>query len=73
MSTSDEISGFAGGAVLYQFGFTGVQCKFWHLQDWTADRTSGWRAVLVVILISDLTSLRNRVFFSYIPAMPSLV
>jgi hypothetical protein len=25
MATSDEISGFAGGAVLYQFGFTGVQ------------------------------------------------
>jgi len=31
------------------------------------------RVVLVVILIADLTSLRNRVFFSYIPAMPALV
>jgi hypothetical protein len=28
MATSDEISGFAGGAVLYQFGFTGVQRMF---------------------------------------------
>ena len=30
-------------------------------------------AVLVVVLIADLTSLRNRVFFSYVPAMPSLM
>jgi len=25
MATGTEVSGFAGGAVLYQFGFTGVQ------------------------------------------------
>lgn len=29
--------------------------------------------LLVVVLIADLTSLRNRVFFSYVPAMPSLI
>lgn len=27
----------------------------------------------MVVLIADLTSLRNRVFFSYVPAMPSLM
>jgi len=54
MATGTDVSGFAGGAVLYQFGFTGVQ-------------------LLVEVLIADLTSLRNRVFFSYIPAMPSLI
>ena len=28
MATGTEVSGFAGGAVLYQFGFTGVQRMF---------------------------------------------
>jgi len=27
MATGTDVSGFAGGAVLYQFGFTGVQRK----------------------------------------------
>lgn len=30
-------------------------------------------AVLVEVLISDLTSLRNRLFFSYIPAAPFII
>jgi len=28
MATGTDVSGFAGGAVLYQFGYTGVQRSF---------------------------------------------
>ncbi|WVW81023.1 hypothetical protein I302_103014 [Kwoniella bestiolae CBS 10118] len=53
-ATSNNLSAFSGGAVLYQFGYTGVQ-------------------LLVEVLIADVTSLRSRLFFSYIPAMPFII
>ncbi|WRT68181.1 uncharacterized protein IL334_005156 [Kwoniella shivajii] len=53
-ATADNLSAFSGGAMLYQFGYTGVQ-------------------LLVEVLIADVTSLRSRLFFSYIPAMPFLI
>ncbi|WWD08493.1 hypothetical protein V865_006605 [Kwoniella europaea PYCC6329] len=53
-ATSHNLSAFSGGAVLYQFGYTGVM-------------------LLVEVLIADVTSLRSRLFFSYIPAMPFII
>ncbi|WVF68087.1 hypothetical protein IAT40_002850 [Kwoniella sp. CBS 6097] len=53
-ATAKNLSAFSGGALLYQFGYTGFQ-------------------LLVEVLIADVTSLRSRLFFSYIPAMPFLV
>ncbi|WVQ95751.1 hypothetical protein IAU59_002850 [Kwoniella sp. CBS 9459] len=53
-ATANNLSAFSGGALLYQFGYTGFQ-------------------LLVEVLIADVTSLRSRLFFSYIPAMPFLV
>jgi SIT family siderophore-iron:H+ symporter-like MFS transporter len=49
-ATSHSVAGFAGGAILYQFGYTGI-------------------ILLVEILIADTTTLRNRLFFSYVPAL----
>ncbi|WWC92118.1 uncharacterized protein L201_007072 [Kwoniella dendrophila CBS 6074] len=53
-ATASNLAAFSGGAVLYQFGYTGTQ-------------------LLVEVLIADVTSLRSRLFFSYIPAMPFLI
>ncbi|OCF41266.1 MFS transporter, SIT family, siderophore-iron:H+ symporter [Kwoniella heveanensis CBS 569] len=53
-ATAKNLSAFSGGALLYQFGYTGFQ-------------------LLVEVLIADVTSLRSRLFFSYIPAMPFLI
>nr|XP_018259907.1 MFS transporter, SIT family, siderophore-iron:H+ symporter [Kwoniella dejecticola CBS 10117]OBR82065.1 MFS transporter, SIT family, siderophore-iron:H+ symporter [Kwoniella dejecticola CBS 10117] len=53
-STAKGLGAFAGGAVIYQFGYTGAQ-------------------LLVEVLIADVTSLRSRLFFSYIPAMPFII
>lgn len=49
-ATSHSVAGFAGGAILYQFGYTGI-------------------ILLVEILIADTTTLRNRLLFSYVPAL----
>ncbi|WWD20507.1 hypothetical protein CI109_104983 [Kwoniella shandongensis] len=53
-ATAKNLSAFSGGALLYQFGYTGVQ-------------------LLVEVIIADTTSLRSRLFFSYIPAAPFLI
>ncbi|EJD06330.1 MFS general substrate transporter [Fomitiporia mediterranea MF3/22] len=53
-AVADNVHEFAGGAILYQLGMTGVQ-------------------LLVEIIIADVTSLRNRLFLSYIPATPYLI
>ncbi|KAK1921029.1 putative Siderochrome-iron uptake transporter [Papiliotrema laurentii] len=53
-AAAKDLDVFLGGAVLYQFGYTGIQ-------------------LLVEVVIGDTTSLRNRLFFSYIPAMPFLL
>ncbi|BEJ14722.1 hypothetical protein CspHIS471_0404890 [Cutaneotrichosporon sp. HIS471] len=54
MAAAKNMETFAGGTVIYQFGFSGLM-------------------ILVEILIADTTSLRNRLFFSYIPAMPFII
>jgi SIT family siderophore-iron:H+ symporter-like MFS transporter len=54
MAAAGNMESFAGGAVIYQFGYSGMM-------------------ILVEILIADTTSLRNRLFFSYIPAYPFII
>ncbi|CAK9786879.1 putative Siderochrome-iron uptake transporter [Cutaneotrichosporon oleaginosum] len=54
MAAANSTETFAGGAVIYQFGYSGLM-------------------ILVEILIADTTSLRNRLFFSYIPAYPFII
>ena len=51
---SNNVQTFAGGAVLYQIGYTCV-------------------LLLVEVVIADITSLRSRLFFSYIPALPFII
>jgi MFS transporter, SIT family, siderophore-iron:H+ symporter len=51
---SSRVQTFAGGAVLYQIGYTCV-------------------LLLVEVIIGDITSLRSRLFFSYIPALPFII
>ncbi|KMP06227.1 siderophore iron transporter 1 [Coccidioides immitis H538.4] len=51
---STDVQAFAGGAVLYQIGYTGIM-------------------LLVEVLIADVTSLRSRLIFSYIPATPFII
>lgn len=51
---STGVQAFAGGAVLYQIGYTCV-------------------LLLVEVVIGDITSLRSRLFFSYIPALPFII
>jgi MFS transporter, SIT family, siderophore-iron:H+ symporter len=51
---SSNVQAFAGGAVLYQVGYTCV-------------------ILLVEVIIADITSLRSRLFFSYIPALPFII
>ncbi len=51
---SSKVQTFAGGAVLYQIGYTCV-------------------LLLVEVIIADITSLRSRLFFSYIPALPFII
>ncbi|KAK5347927.1 ferrioxamine B transporter [Exophiala xenobiotica] len=53
-ASATNVSAFAGGAVLYQIGYTCV-------------------ILLVEVIIADITSLRARLFFSYIPALPFLI
>lgn len=49
-----KVQTFAGGAVLYQIGYTCI-------------------LLLVEVVIADITSLRSRLFFSYIPALPFII
>lgn len=51
---SSNVQTFAGGAVLYQIGYTCV-------------------ILLVEVIIGDITSLRSRLFFSYIPALSFII
>ena len=51
---SSNVQTFAGGAVLYQIGYTCV-------------------LLLVEVVIGDITSLRSRLLFSYIPALPFII
>lgn len=51
---SESVQTFAGGAVLYQIGYTCV-------------------ILLVEVVIADITSLRSRLLFSYIPALPFII
>ena len=51
---SNSVQTFAGGAVLYQIGYTCV-------------------LLLVEVVIGDITSLRSRLFFSYIPTLPFII
>lgn len=53
-ASADRVQTFAGGAVLYQIGYTCV-------------------LLLVEVVIADITSLRSRLFFSYIPALPFII
>jgi MFS transporter, SIT family, siderophore-iron:H+ symporter len=53
-ASSDRVQTFAGGAVLYQIGYTSV-------------------LLLVEVVIGDITSLRSRLLFSYIPAFPFII
>jgi SIT family siderophore-iron:H+ symporter-like MFS transporter len=53
-ATSTDVGQFAGGAILYQIGFTVIQ-------------------LLVEVLLADVTSLRSRLFFSYLPAAPFII
>ncbi|KAI5823270.1 hypothetical protein K523DRAFT_421581 [Schizophyllum commune Tattone D] len=53
-SSSANVKAFAGGAILYQIGYTAVQ-------------------LIAEFLVADLTTLRNRVLFSFIPAAPFLI
>ncbi|ORX38194.1 siderochrome-iron uptake transporter [Kockovaella imperatae] len=53
-AASKDLAQFSGGALLYQFGYTGIQ-------------------LLVEVIIADTTSLRSRLFFSYIPALPGVI
>lgn len=53
-ATSNGVSSFCGGAVLYELGYVGV-------------------ILLLEILIADTTTLRNRLVFSYIPALPFII
>ena len=49
-----NVQAFAGGAVLYQIGYTSI-------------------ILLVQVVIADITSLRSRLFFSFIPNLPFLI
>lgn len=53
-ASSTRVQTFAGGAVLYQIGYTCV-------------------LLLVEVVIADITSLRSRLFFSYIPTLPFII
>ncbi|KFY85392.1 hypothetical protein V500_08459 [Pseudogymnoascus sp. VKM F-4518 (FW-2643)] len=53
-ATSNGVTAFAAGAVIYQVGYTVIM-------------------LLAEVLIGDLTSLRSRLFFSYIPAAPFII
>ncbi|KAI5900777.1 MFS general substrate transporter [Schizophyllum commune H4-8] len=57
-SSSANVRAFAGGAILYQ-----------------ACLRIGYTAVMLIaeVLVADLTTLRNRVLFSFIPAAPFLI
>jgi SIT family siderophore-iron:H+ symporter-like MFS transporter len=68
-AAAKDLGAFAGGAVIYQFGYTGVQREFPGCDHPIYTNP----LVLVEVLIADLTSLRNRLFFSYIPAAPFIM
>ncbi len=51
---ANDVQTFAGGAVMYQIGYTCV-------------------ILLVEVIIADITSLRSRLFFSYIPVLPFII
>ncbi|KAI0075932.1 ferrichrome-type siderophore transporter [Panus rudis PR-1116 ss-1] len=51
---ADDVDTFAGGAILYQIGYTCI-------------------ILLVEVIVADVTSLRSRLFFSYIPALPFII
>ncbi|TRM61350.1 major facilitator superfamily domain-containing protein [Schizophyllum amplum] len=53
-ASSTNVQAFAGGAILYQIGYTAVM-------------------LLAEVLVADLTTLRNRVLFSFIPAAPFII
>ncbi|KAF8921902.1 major facilitator superfamily domain-containing protein [Mucidula mucida] len=59
-ATSTGVHGFSGGAVLYQASK--------HL-------SIGYTAIMLLaeVLVGDTTSLRNRVLFSFVPALPFVI
>ncbi|KAF9024138.1 MFS general substrate transporter [Hymenopellis radicata] len=57
-ATSTGVHGFSGGAVLYQ-----------------ASQHIGYTTIMLLaeVLVGDTTSLRNRVLFSFVPALPFVI
>lgn len=77
-AASKDVESFATGAVFYQvrLGCTTTRLSSKHAQlTRTTKLQIGYTTIIVLIevIIADITSLRSRLFFSYIPAVPFLV
>lgn len=94
MAATPNVFGLAGGAVIYEVGYTlclmlgELSCFFCSISRWYGHvhvRTSAivieTKKVMdeanpppsVQVIIGDLSSLKTRVFFSFIPTMPFLI
>ena len=76
-ATSTGVKSFCAGAVLYQV-FSHSSEDLCSIENGTFTNPSpqiGYTCVvlLVEVIIADVTSLRSRLFFSYIPATPFIV